>query len=521
MNSDSERAAGTKNPSPRRSARYRDATLRRGAKLNRAVFAANILAGLAFLVWAILHLNYSVWYVTLPYLLAEVITFGSMLLLGHMLMERREHSPRGLPLEAHTPPVDIIVTCCGEPAEIVRNTFRAVARLDYPDFNVTVADDGADPEIAAMCRELGFKYLSRPVRANRKAGNLNHTLMHTEHPFVLTLDADQRPNRTILKRLMGYFHVPNIAFVTTYQRFELPEGDPWANSDKVFYGAMQTARNGVNAAISCGSGVIYRRTALESIGGFSTWNLVEDLTSSMLMHAKRWRSVYHHYPATIGTAPSEVCSHVKQRWQWAVDSSRLLFWRNPFFTKGLTFDQRVSYVGLGYYYIMVGIAYPIFFLMPVFGLFTGKFIFDAATMTFVLWRLPYIITFYIFNQITTQRRHSVRAWFMQAGLFAVFFNALVTALFARNHVPRYSVTSKVQEQPDLAQRAAHVIPHLLLIGLNIAAAIYGYGHVRFVDEGLYWINVVWAGWVVYALLPFTSLALFGSAPPKEHVPATD
>lgn len=503
-------------PAPQRSERYHDAPLRRSARLNKTLFAVNIIVGLAFLVWAVLHLNYTVWYASLPYLLAEFIAFGSMLLWGHMMLERREHSPRGLPLEGHTPPVDIIVTCCGEPLGTIERTLREAARLDYPDYKVTVADDGADPEVADICRELGFDYLSRPVRENRKAGNLNYALKHTERPFVLTLDADQAPNRAILKRLMGYFHVPNIGYVTTYQRFEVPEGDPWANSDKVFHGSMQTARNAINAAISCGSGVIYRRAAIESIGGFSTWNLVEDLTSSMLMHAKQWRSVYHHYPATVGSAPAEVCAHVKQRWQWAVDSCRLLIWRNPLFTRGLTLDQRLSYLGFGYNYLLFGIAYPIFFLMPVFGLFTGKFLFDTAAGTFLLWRIPFLVTFYIFNRFITQRRHNMKAFCAQVGLFAVYFNALLAGLASRRRVPKYSVTSKVQGHPNLAVRMSHILPHLVFAGLNIAAVIYGYDHVRESNAPLYWINVAWAAWVICILLPFTRLAVFGSSAPLQH-----
>ena len=66
---------------------------------------------------------------------------------------------------------------------------------------------------------------------------------------------------------------------------------------------MQAGKDTDNAAFSCGSGVIYRRKALEEIGGFSTWNLVEDVHTSMLLHDRGWRSIYYNYPLTKGTAP--------------------------------------------------------------------------------------------------------------------------------------------------------------------------------------------------------------------------
>ncbi len=511
-----ETAAPLATPAPHRESRYNDAKLRRRAVINRVLFALNIVLGLAYLVWAVINANYPFWYASVPYLFAECIAFGSMLLWGHMMMERREHSPRGLAIPRPAPPVDVIVTCCGEPFSVLERTLRAAAQIYYPDFKVTVADDRCDPAVGALCAELGFTHLCRPTHENRKAGNLNYALSKTGRPFILTLDADQVPKHTILKRLMGYFKVPTIGFVTTYQMFEVPEGDPWSNRDEVFYGAMQTARNSMNAAISCGSGVVYRRAALENIGGFATWNLVEDLYSSLLMHAAGWKSVYHHYPATVGTAPEEIGAHVKQRWQWAVDSCRLIIWRNPLLKRGLTWHQRLSYLGFGYNYLLFGIAYPIFFLLPILGLLTGQFIVNTTLTDFLLWRVPYFLAFLVFNRLITEGRHTFKAFCAQTGLFEVYFNAIFTALFSRTRLPRYAVTSKVPGNPSILERVHHVMPHLILIALNLVAILYGFGH-RGDNPVFYWVNSAWALWVIMLLVPFTVLALRGSLQSEEVV----
>ena len=65
-----------------------------------------------------------------------------------------------------------------------------------------------------------------------------------------------------------------MGYVQSKQAFFLPEGDPFYNSDKVFYETIQSSNDQANAVISCGSGVVYRRRALEEMGGFATWNLV-------------------------------------------------------------------------------------------------------------------------------------------------------------------------------------------------------------------------------------------------------
>lgn len=509
MKSVSDYAGGGEAPS--RSNRYRDAELTAKARRNLFFFVLTVVSALVYLGWAFYHANYAFWYAVIPYLIAEMICFGSLLLWSEMMMRRREHAPQGLALPDPPETVDVIVTCCGEPFPIVEKTLRAAAAIDYPHFHVTVADDRDDPSVKKLCAELGFTHLARPSHENRKAGNLNYAYARTSAPFLLVLDADQIPHPNVLNVTMGYLTVPKVGFVTTYQAFDVPPGDPWDNRDRVFYGAMQTSRNASNSAISCGSGVIYRRSALEQIGGFSPWNLVEDVYSSMLMHAKGWKSVYHAFPVTHGTAPSEVTGHVRQRWQWAVDSLRILFWKCPLFIKGLNWRQRLNYVSFGYNYLLFGIAYPIFFLLPAWGLLSNHFFMRATATDFILWRLPYFVLFFVFNRLITERIHRLKDFRAQAGLFEVCFSAIAAALFSRRRVPQYSVTSKVPEHPSFIERLHHVLPHLAIIALNIGAVIYGYfyGESRTV---FYWVNTAWALWTIWLLWPFTALAL--REPPK-------
>ena len=503
MNTDSNKPPTTPTT---RTRRYHDEILTRHARRNFLAFLATVVSAMAYLGWVVWHIDYKYWYVGLPYLFAEAISLISMLLWSEMMMRRREHAPSGLALQATPPPVDVIITCCGEPYAIVEKTVRAAAAIDYTDFTVTVADDRHNLDIENLCAKLGLKYLCRQTHEHRKAGNLNFALRHTSNPFLLTLDADQVPHRSILKILMGYFAVPEIGFVTTYQAFDVPEGDPWSNRDRVFYGAMQTSRNASNSAISCGSGVVYRRQALNQIGGFSTWSLVEDLYSSLLIHAAGWRSIYHPFPATHGTAPAEITGHVRQRWQWAVDSLRLLIWRNPLFTKGLHWQQRLNYVGFGYNYILFGLAYPIFYLLPIWGLFSGCFFMKTTAIDFLIWRMPYAIAFYIFNRFSTEWRHTSKSFRAQAALFEVYISAIITALFSRKELPHYFVTKKVTEIPMLIERLNHVLPHIAIIALSIAGIIYGFFHSAG-NEPFYYINAAWALWVIWILLPFTILAL--------------
>lgn len=108
------------------------------------------------------------------------------------------------------PTVDVFITCCGEPTDIVIDTVAAAAAQDYPpkQFRVFILDDGHDEmlreAITALNRESTGKtgpqvgYLSRNlapgVKSYYKAGNLQFGIDETRRSggseYIASLDAD-------------------------------------------------------------------------------------------------------------------------------------------------------------------------------------------------------------------------------------------------------------------------------------------------------------------------------------------
>ena len=192
--------------------------------------------------------------------------------------------------------------------------------------------------------------------ARGKAGNLNHALQHTDGEFVAVIDADHLARPDLADDLLGHFH-PRVAFVATRQDFRIDARDRLGNFEVMFYGVIQPAKDADNAAFSCGNGVVYRREAIDDIGGFSEWNLVEDMHTSFQLHARGWQSVYVPRPVTTGTAPATAAEMAAQRLRWATDSLRLFFWDNPFLKQGLTMRQKLHYAQTtGVYYLTTAFA---------------------------------------------------------------------------------------------------------------------------------------------------------------------
>jgi len=486
--------------------RYQEEELARD-RFRGLVLSALVLACAAgYLAWCFRYAAWKNWYATVPFLLAETAFLGLLLLWVDILRAKRLHRPEG-PL--NPPPeltVDVFIPCRGEPVPIVQQTLAAAMRIDYPRLAVFVLDDGESDAVREVAMGLGAGYLRRPVHDNRKAGNLNYGLANTTGDIVLALDADQVVEPSIVRETIGYFAIPRIAFVQTKQRFAVPAGDPWGNADTVFYEAMMPGKDWDNSAISCGTGVLYRRSALQEVGGFSTWNLVEDVHTSMCLHDRGWRSVYHGKAYSTGSAPAEVVSHVTQRWQWAVDSLRLFFWDNPLFRKGLSWHQRLQYFHFGYHYLCFGFMLPIFFVLPIWSLFTHRFMLNEAVWMYVVARAPYFVSHLLTNRFLTGGTDHFKVFQVQAGLFGAYFDAAFTALANRRRPPGYTVTRKTALQSGFGSRVYRCLPHLFIVFGSISAVAWGLATLR-TDPWFLAVNGFWSIWGIAVLWRFIVLSL--------------
>ena len=122
------------------------------------------------------------------------------------------------------PSVDVLVTCCGEPIEVIVNTVAAAASQDYPQqqLRVFLLDDGHNQELQQAIMMLNTRladrkkpqvvYLSRTVEAGAKsffkAGNLRYGIGESHRQgsseLVAGLDADMIPSSTWLRKMVAH-----------------------------------------------------------------------------------------------------------------------------------------------------------------------------------------------------------------------------------------------------------------------------------------------------------------------------
>jgi cellulose synthase (UDP-forming) len=396
-----------------------------------------------------------------------------ILMVNYVNQIRPKDNRQPPPLPEPLPPVAVIVPTYGEPYEVLERTVVSLKKLDYPKhlLCIVISDDGHRADVQQMARRHGVHYNWGPRKA-AKAGNLNSALRYLETVFpqavlVLTQDADEVIHATFLKKTVGYFNDPSIAFVQTPKEAVAPKSDPFGTRDRMFYDVLQVGRNGYGAAFACGSGVIWRIDAIKSIGGFSTWNVVEDLTTSYRLHSAGYRSEYHNEKLSVGLAPDDIPGLLKQRGTWAVDTWRLFLFDNPLFKRGLSLGQRLQYLELGLFYVMSSFFVPLLMFIPVISLLTGDFV-PIEGAAFFPWVVISILYYVVLSR--GQSLFMLRMWQYWIGHGPTYFKAFWIALGSRRKKPKYVVTRKTRDNGFYA----HLLwPQFLYLLVGLIAIIHG------------------------------------------------
>ena len=410
-----------------------------------------VILNLVYLIWVFPHLN---GWVGAIFYIAELVLISLTIVLGICHWERTDIIDQRFKPEGS---VDVFITCYNEPLSMIWKTVRAACAMSYKNKKIYLLDDGPRKEVKGIARHYGINYLSRGTNKDAKAGNLNYGLEHSNSEFILTLDADQVPERRLLNKTLGHFQEgEDIAMVTTRQSFDVHGRD--FNHDYLFYHYMQPGKTTEYCPTSCGSGVIYRRSSLEKIEGFQTWNMVEDLYTSYTLNQRGYRSVYINKAYTMGLAPQDIKNIYKQRGTWALDSLRIFFRKNPFFVKGLTWRQRVHYLEITYHYLVSGFFLPILFLFPVISLFTNYPIIFTSEYYLPI-RMPGLIAIILFYGQLNRGHESNQFW---AGLWPVYLKSTFLALMPGK--TKYKVTQKVEAH---GRRIFLVLPQLIVLTAGV------------------------------------------------------
>jgi cellulose synthase (UDP-forming) len=417
------------------------------------------------------------------------------------------------------PTIDVFVTAYGEPLDLLRRTIRA-ARDMRLRHDTWVLDDGRSDALADLCGREGVGYLRREDRRDAKAGNINAALARTTGEFVVVFDADHAPKPDFLLHLLPYFHDSDVAFVQSPQHYVNPVNlvsTGAAEAQRIFYELVCPGKNRFNAAFCVGTNVMFRRRALDEIGGIATGTNSEDIWTSLNLHRRGWRSVYVPQVLAEGLAPEDVDVYLKQQLRWAGGGFEVLL-RGGLFRRGtgLTLDQRLQYLFVGTHYLL-SLAMLTFMLLPAAYLLFG---YSPIRSDGWDWATHYVPFYALTLLVTWLQSGGFRGSAIVTSLAAAPVHARALWATVRGKRATWNVTHRTSAR---VRSLRAVLPHVALLVLNVTAITVGLTVMA--DPPPTWLSAAWASAHVLVLgrviaEPFTGHRTFTSSPGEASVNTT-
>ena len=317
----------------------------------------------------------------------------SQLLGGWLLyLFARHRTPPPTPLRPAS--TDVFVTACGEPIDLVQRCLRAA--VDMRGKHATfLLDDSSDPALARLAESLGAGYLTRPDRADAKAGNINAALKRTDGEVVVIFDVDHVPVPKFLERTIGHFSDPGVGFVQAMLSFG-NASDSWVAQAAIetsldLHNPTSMGMDGLESVTLQGSNALIRRAALDQIGGYQP-GLAEDLATSIRLHAAGWRSAFVAEPLAPGLAPVDLAGWFTQQLKWARGVFEVLLTTYPRQFGRLTWGQRLSYAVRSTSHLIGPLVF-VHLAVLVGALMTGERIVQASLQQYLLHCAPLAAAF--------------------------------------------------------------------------------------------------------------------------------
>ncbi len=334
------------------------------AGLIQAVMSVLIWAIMAALAEKIINSNTLAW---IGLIGAQIVLLSLLLVDGFELTEvvwtnrrRRDFTPQSAwqpPPDA--PKVSIHVPCYNEPPDMVCKTLDALARLDYPNFEVLVVDNNTKDDaiwkpVEAHCAALGarFRFFHLPKWPGYKAGALNFALQNTAPDVAIigVIDSDYIVNPDWLRATIPYFEKPGVAFVQAPQDYR-DGGESyfkrmcfWEYAGFFHIGMVQ--RNERNAIIQHGTMTLIRAETMHRVNGWAEWCICEDAELGLRLFENGYESVYLNHSFGRGLIPDNFSAYKTQRFRWAYGAVQILkrHWRDLAEGENLSRGQRYHFI---------------------------------------------------------------------------------------------------------------------------------------------------------------------------------
>ncbi len=226
------------------------------------------------------------------------------------------------------PFVSIIVPVFNED-KIIEKSIGSLLELNYSNYEIIIVNDGSTDKTKEVAEslvgfqrgKLDFVKVSLINKSNGgKASALNAGIKVCNSEFVLCMDGDSRLSPNSLKLAVRHFTNQEIGavagnvkvlnrgkFFTDLQALEYIEGLNMARSAQSYFRLVNIIPGPIG---------LFRKSALENAGLYSSDTFAEDADMTLKILAKGWKIYFEPQSISYTEAPVKLEQLLKQRYRW-------------------------------------------------------------------------------------------------------------------------------------------------------------------------------------------------------------
>ena len=263
--------------------------------MKERILLFTIVFGLGIFIYIFQSYFNTVWGLAL--LCTFMFIYALFLNLSYKLKKRKLAKFPEIINENYKPSVTVMIPAHNEEG-VISNTVQNILNMDYENFDIIVIDDRSTDNTASVIKDLEQKYkkvtaLIRPKDAfPGKSAVLNDAFKIAKGEAILVFDADATVDPDFLSKLIPYLEPKDVGAVQARKVIRNKNVNLLTrcqNNEYTMDTHFQVGRDSIKGAVELrGNGELIKRQAIEDIGGWNNYTLVDDLDMSTKLHIKGW-----------------------------------------------------------------------------------------------------------------------------------------------------------------------------------------------------------------------------------------
>ena len=263
--------------------------------MKERILLFTIVFGLGVFIYIFQSYFNTVWGLAL--LCALMVLYCLFMNLSYKLKTRKLQKFPEIINEEYKPFVTVMIPAHNEES-VISSTVENILNLDYENFEIIVIDDRSSDNTASVIRELENKHAKVTALIREKdafpgkSAVLNDAFKIAKGDAILVFDADATVEPDFLKKMIPHLEPKEVGAVQARKVIRNKNVNLLTrcqNNEYTMDAHLQVGRDSVKGAVELrGNGELIKREAIEDIGGWNNYTIVDDLDMSTRLHIKGW-----------------------------------------------------------------------------------------------------------------------------------------------------------------------------------------------------------------------------------------